>query len=53
VFVLDGGHVRLKEVTVQARNGTQAWVPQGLALNTRVIVYPDVKLLDGVKVKVR
>lgn len=53
VFVLDNGRVRLKEVTVQARNGTQAWVPQGLALNTQVVVYPDIKLKDGVKVRSR
>jgi len=53
VFVLDGGHVRLQEVTVQARNGTQAWVPEGLVLNTQVVVYPDIKLKDGAKVKAR
>jgi HlyD family secretion protein len=53
VFVLDSGHVRLQEVTVQARNGTQAWVPEGLMLNTQVVVYPDIKLQDGAKVKAR
>lgn len=53
VFVLDAGHVRLQEVTVKARNGIQAWVPEGLAVNARVVVYPDIKLLDGAKVKVR
>jgi HlyD family secretion protein len=53
VFVLDGARVRLKEVMVQARNGTQAWVPQGLALNTQVVIYPDIKLADGAKVKAR
>ena len=53
VFVLDSGRVRLKEVTVQARNGTQAWVPEGLIVKTQVVVYPDIKLLDGAKVRVR
>ena len=53
VFLLDGGHVRLKEVTVRARNGTQAWVPEGLVLNSQVVVYPDTKLQDGAKVKAR
>ena len=53
VFVLDGGRVHLKEVNVKARNGTQAWVPEGLALNSRVVVYPDTKLQDGAKVKAR
>ncbi|ARV17127.1 Multidrug resistance protein MdtA [Curvibacter sp. AEP1-3] len=53
VFVLDAGHVRLQEVTVKARNGNQAWVPEGLAVNAQVVVYPDIKLQDGAKVKVR
>jgi HlyD family secretion protein len=53
VFVLDGDHVRLREVVVQARNGTHAWVPEGLPLDTRVVVYPDIKLQDGAKVKTR
>lgn len=53
VFVLDAGHVRLQEVTVKARNGIQAWVPEGLTVNAQVVVYPDIKLLDGAKVKVR
>ena len=53
VFVLDGDHVRLQEVTVQARNGTHAWVPQGLALGTQLVVYPDIQLQDGAKVKTR
>jgi len=53
VFVLDAGHVRLQEVIVKARNGTLAWVPQGLAVDAQLVVYPDIKLKDGAKVKVR
>ena len=53
VFVLDGDRVHLKEVVVKARNGTQAWVPEGLALNSRVVVYPDTKLQDGIRVRTR
>ena len=53
VFVMDGGHVRLQEVIVKARNGTLAWVPQGLAVDAQLVVYPDIKLKDGAKVKVR
>jgi HlyD family secretion protein len=53
VFVLDSGRVKLQEVTVKARNGTQAWVPEGLAPHTQVVVYPDIKLVDKAKVKVR
>ena len=39
--------------SVKARNGKDAWVPDGLALNSRVVVYPDIKLKEGAKVKVR
>lgn len=53
VFVLEAGHVRLQEVIVKARNGIQAWVPEGLAVGAQVVAYPDIKLLDGAKVKVR
>jgi len=53
LFVLEAGHVRLQEVNVKARNGIQAWVPEGLALDAQVVVYPDIKLKDGAKVKLR
>jgi len=53
IFVLEGGHASLKEVSVEARNGTSAWVKTGLAVGARVIVYPDSKLKDKVSVKVR
>jgi HlyD family secretion protein len=53
VFVLEAGRVRLQEVMVKARNGTQAWVPEGLAVDAQVVVYPDIKLQDGAKVKAR
>ena len=53
LFVLEAGHVRLQEVNVKARNGIQAWVPEGLALDAQVVVYPDIKLKDGAKIKLR
>lgn len=53
IFVLEGGHARLKEVSVEARNGASAWVKSGLTVGARVIVYPDSKLKDQVAVKVR
>lgn len=53
LFVLDDGHVRLREIAVAARNGVEAWVKSGLAPGTQVIVYPDSKLKDGDRVKTR
>lgn len=53
VFVVDGGRARLRPVTVAARNGVDAWVPQGLAAGDTVIVYPPAAVADGVRVKPR
>jgi HlyD family secretion protein len=53
IFVVEDGHAKQKEVTVQARNGASAWVPEGLAVGAQVIVYPDSKLKDQQKVKLR
>jgi HlyD family secretion protein len=53
IFVLEGGHANLKEVSVDARNGVSAWVKTGLAVGGQVIVYPDSKLKDKAAVKVR
>jgi HlyD family secretion protein len=53
VFVIDGAHARLRPVTVGARNGSQAWVQDGLAAGAKVIVYPPAAVADGVRVHVR
>ena len=53
IFVLQDGHARLKEVSVDARNGVSAWVKAGLAVGAQVIVYPDSKLQDKMRVTVR
>lgn len=53
LFVFDKGRARLKEITVAARNGVDAWVPSELAPGTQVIVYPDSKLRNGDRVKAR
>jgi hypothetical protein len=38
---------------MQARNGVSAWVKDGLAVGSQVVVYPDSKLKDKAAVKVR
>jgi HlyD family secretion protein len=53
LFVLDNGRARQVEVDVAARNGIEAWVAKGLTPGTRVIIYPDSKLSDGSRVRVR
>ena len=52
VFVLADGRARLQAVTVAARNGHQAWVSEGLAPDSQVIVYPPAAVADGVRVRV-
>ncbi|MBK9362891.1 MAG: HlyD family efflux transporter periplasmic adaptor subunit [Rubrivivax sp.] len=53
VFVVDGRRARLQTVQLKARNGSEAWVADGLAEGTRVIVYPGAEVQDGVAVRVR
>ncbi|MFO1272789.1 MAG: efflux RND transporter periplasmic adaptor subunit [Rubrivivax sp.] len=53
VFVVDGGRARLRPVTVEARNGHEAWLRDGLAAGATVIVYPPANVADGVRVRAR
>jgi HlyD family secretion protein len=53
VFVLDGGRARLQPVTVGARNGSHAWIKDGLAPGTQLIVDPPATVSDGSRVKAR
>lgn len=53
VFVVEQGRARLHPLTLKARNGTHAWVMEGLAPDAKVIVYPPSETRDGVRVAVR
>jgi HlyD family secretion protein len=53
VFVLDGGRARLRPVSVGARNGSEAWVQQGLDAGAKVLIYPPTAVEDGARVRVR
>ncbi len=53
VFVLEGGRARLTPVQVGARNGSEAWVKQGLAPGASVVVYPPAAVKDGVRARAR
>jgi HlyD family secretion protein len=52
-FVVDGERARLTPLTLAARNGDAAWIRQGLAPGTKVIVYPPPAVRDGVRVRER
>ncbi len=51
VFVADGGRARLQPVAVVARNGSEAWISQGLADGVQVLVYPSAAVADGVRIR--
>jgi HlyD family secretion protein len=53
VFVLDGGRARQTAVRVLARNAGMAWIGEGLAPGTPVVVYPPAILRDGDRVQPR
>ncbi len=53
VFTLDGDRARLTPVRVGERNGSHAWVQDGLSPGARVIVYPPAGVRDGLRVKPR
>lgn len=53
VFVVDAGHARQVPVVLGARNGSMAWVGQGLTPGQQVIVYPAAAVREGVRVEAR
>ncbi len=53
VFTMENDRARITPVQVGARNGSHAWVRQGLAPGATVIVYPPSTVKDGVRVKAR
>ncbi len=53
VFVVEGGRARLRPVDVGGRNARHAWLTDGLAAGTEVIVYPPPDVADGVRVSAR
>lgn len=50
VYVDVGGAARLREVKVGARNGIAAEILDGLAAGERVVVFPDDRVADGVRI---
>jgi HlyD family secretion protein len=53
VFSVADGRARTLPVEVGGRNGTEAWIRNGLAPGTTVIVYPPSGVRDGVRVRAR
>jgi HlyD family secretion protein len=52
-FVVRDGRARQVPVQLGGRNGSAAWVTQGLAAGDVVIVYPGNAVREGVRVRVR
>ncbi|MEJ8813171.1 efflux transporter periplasmic adaptor subunit [Variovorax ureilyticus] len=53
VFVVMEGRARLVPVEIGGRNGTEAWVLNGIQAGAEVVVYPPAALRDGTRVKKR
>jgi HlyD family secretion protein len=53
VFVNDGGRAKVVPVVLGGRNGSHAWVRDGVAPGASVIVYPPAAVRDGGRVAVR
>jgi HlyD family secretion protein len=53
VFVMEEGRARRVAVEVLARNAERAWVRDGVAAGSQVIVYPPTALRDGQRVALR
>lgn len=51
VFVLRGGRARRVPVRIGERSGTAAEVRDGLRVGDRVVVWPDDRIADGVRVR--
>jgi len=53
VFAIAAGRARLQPVRIGERSGLRAQVLDGLQAGDRVIVHPDDKVRDGVRIEVR
>jgi HlyD family secretion protein len=53
VFIADQGRARRTEVVLGARNGSAAWILNGLKPAQKVIVYPPAAVRDGLRVAAR
>lgn len=53
VFVLDGDHVRLREVVPGRRSGLRVEILRGLQEGERLVTHPDDALEDGARVATR
>jgi HlyD family secretion protein len=53
VYAIQGDRARLRRVRLGARNAREAWLVEGLAKGTQVIVYPAAAVRDGARIKIR
>lgn len=53
VYRLEGGRARLQPVEIAARNGSEAWVRDGLRPGQTIILYPPPAVAEGRRVRER
>jgi HlyD family secretion protein len=53
VFVVADGRARLTPVKLAGRNGTWAWIGDGLTKDAKVVIYPPTAVRDGVRLRER
>lgn len=53
VYTIRNGRAQLTPVTIGGRNALEAWILQGVADGTSVVLYPSNKVRDGARVAVR
>ncbi|MDA7686826.1 hypothetical protein N8793_01995 [Pseudomonadales bacterium] len=46
-------HTKLTPISAGMRNGLEEHIIDGLAENEKIVVYPDTKLLDNMRVRTR
>lgn len=51
LFMIEGQRARQRQVEVLARNGSEAWIRDGLSPGTAVVVYPPGSLKDGDRIQ--
>ena len=53
VFAVRDGRARLVPVRLGGRNGSEAWITDGITAGEAVILYPSAAVRDGVRVSAR
>jgi HlyD family secretion protein len=53
VFVESKGRAELRQVQIDHQNGAQVQITQGLVVGERVVLHPNERIADGLRLRVR